>query len=325
MTKFRYAAGLWALGGAADRFLPSGYAERAATLKEAVKIAGSVDGLDGVEIMSHQTDGLNLGEFQRWLTDNNLQLTSILANTFGDRKFKLGSITHTDKKIRQEAMDVCRRTIDNARELNCESINLWLGSDGHDYSFQIDYIRHWNMLEESVIEIANYGKDQKICLEYKLKEPRKFMSIGAVGKALNLARACGKNVGVVIDFGHALMAKEKPAESVVLLKKNDKLFGVHINDAYGDWDDDLIASSVHFQETLEFMYYLELMGFDGWIGLDIFPFRMEGKTAAELCIKNLRGIERVLSRIDKERLKQAMETLDAGNSQRILTEAFFPA
>jgi len=323
MGKFKYAVGLWALGGPADRFLPSGYLDKSATLKDVVEIAGSVDGIDGVEIMSTQVDGINLKEFKKWLNDNNLVLTSILANTFGNRKFKLGSITHTDRKIRQEAIDICKKSVDTASELGCPSVNLWLGSDGYDYCFQIDYVRHWNMLKESIIEIANYNKKMKISLEYKLKEPRKYMSIGDVAKALYLAKECGDNVGVVIDFGHALMAKEKPAESIALLLMNNKLFNVHMNDAYGDWDDDLIAVSVHLQETIEFMYYLEKFKYEGWIGLDIFPFRMDGKTASELCIKNLRGVESILERIDRKKLEKAMETLDAGNSQRVLSEAIF--
>lgn len=323
MGKFKYAAGLWALGGAADRFLPDGYVENPASLREVVEIAGSVDGIDGAEIMSSQVKGVNLSDFKGWLSDSGLKLTSILANTFGDRKFKLGSITHTDKKIRHDAIDICKKSIDLAQELGCPSVNLWLGSDGYDYSFQIDYYEHWNLLRQSIVQIADYNRDMKIGLEYKLKEPRKYMTIGAVGKALYLAKECGNNVGVVIDFGHTLMAKEKPAESVVLLQMNNKLSNVHLNDAYGDWDDDLIAVSVHLQETLEFIYYLDLMNYDGWIGLDIFPFRMDGRKATELCIKNLQSIERILDRIDREELKKAMFSLDAGNSQMVIRDAIF--
>lgn len=323
MPKFKYAVGLWALGGAADRFLPSGYSDRAARLKDVVQIAGSVDGLDGVEIISSQLDGIDLNDFKSWLGENNLTLTSILANTFGNRKYKLGSITHTDSKIRLEALDVCKKSVDLAGKLDCPMVNLWLGSDGFDYCFQIDYEKHWNMLRESVAEIASYNPDVKICLEYKLKEPRKYMSIGDVGKALYLSMQCGDNVGVVIDFGHALMSKEKPGESVTLLCLNNKLFNVHMNDAYGDWDDDLVAVSVHLQETIEFLYYLEKFKYDGWIGLDIFPFRMEGRRAAELCVKNLIGAEKILDRIDKKKLEEAMQTLDAGNSQMIISEAIF--
>ena len=323
MGKFKYSACLWALGGVADRFLTKGYNEKEYTLKDIVEIAGKLDGLDGAEIISSQLDGIDLNDFKGWLSDNKLTLTSILADTFGERKFKLGSITHTDPKIRQEAIDLCKKSVDTAEELGCPTVNLWLGSDGYDYSFQQDYQRHWDTLKESIIEIASYNKDMKVCLEYKLKEPRKYMTIGAVGKALYLAKECGDNVGVVIDFGHSLMAKEKPAESAVLLLMNNKLFNVHINDAYGDWDDDMIAVSVHLQETLEFLYYLEKFNYNGWIGLDIFPFRMDGGRAAELCVKNLQGVERILDRLDKKALEEAMNTLDAGNSQMVIHDAIF--
>jgi len=323
MYKFNYSAGLWALGGASDRYVPQGYLDKSATLKGLIEIAGSIDGIAGIEIISSQADGINLSEMKAWLKENDLVLTSILANTFGDRKYKLGSITHTDKKLRQEAIDLCKKSVDTAGELGCPAVCLWLGSDGYDYSFQVDYRTHWNTLKESIIEVARYNEKMKICLEYKLKEPRKYMTIGAVGKALHLARECGDNVGVVIDFGHSLMAKEKPAESVVILGMHKKLFNVHMNDAYGDWDDDMIAVSVHLQESVEFMYYLQEMKYDGWIGLDIFPFRMEGKTAAQLCIKNLRSIERILDRLDRAKLMNAMESLDAGNSQSIIRDAIF--
>jgi len=148
------------------------------------------------------------------------------------------------------------------------------------------------------------------------------MTIGAVGKSLYFARECGNNVGVVIDFGHSLMAKEKQAESVVLLSMHNKLFNVYMNDAYGDWDDDMIAVSVHLQESLEFMYYIEVMKYDGWIGLDIFPFRMVGRTAVDLCIKNLRSIEKILDRLPGI-VKKAMGSLDAGNSQSVIREVIF--
>lgn len=323
MAKFKYAAGLWALGGAADRYVPGGYADKSSTLRELIKIAASVDGIGGVEIISSQADGIKPGDLKGWLRDSDLVLTSSLVNTFGDRKFKLGSITHTDKKLRGEAVDLCKRAIDYAVEVDCPAVCLWLGSDGYDYSFQVDYRAHWSALQESVATIARHNKNMKVCLEYKLKEPRKYMTIGAVGKALYLARECGDNVGVVIDFGHSLMAKEKPAESLALLSMHGKLFNVHMNDAYGDWDDDMIAGAIHIQETLEFLYYVDQVGYDGWIGLDIFPFRMDGRTAADLCIRNLRSVERILARLDRKKLARAMESLDAGNSQAVIRDAIF--
>lgn len=323
MAKFKYAAGLWALGGVADRYVPDGYVDKSFATKELIKTAASVEGIDGIEAISSQVEGIQPSELKKWLGGSNLVLTSILANTFGDRKFKLGSITHTDEKLRNEAIDLCRRVIDYAAEADCPAVCLWLGSDGYDYSFQVDYRAHWTSLQESITTIAGHNRNMKVCLEYKLKEPRRYMTIGAVGKALYLARECGENVGVVIDFGHSLMAKEKPAESLALLSMHNKLFNVHMNDAYGDWDDDMIAGAIHIQETLEFLYYVDKVGYDGWIGLDIFPFRMDGRTAADLCIRNLKSLEKVLNRIDRQKLAEAMESLDAGNSQTVIRDAVF--
>jgi hypothetical protein len=46
MGNFKCSTGLWALRCAADRFLPGGNAEKAATLREVLKKAGSNDGYD---------------------------------------------------------------------------------------------------------------------------------------------------------------------------------------------------------------------------------------------------------------------------------------
>lgn len=47
--KFKYATGLWCLGGCADRFVPSGYLDRSYELRELIDIAASVDGITGIE------------------------------------------------------------------------------------------------------------------------------------------------------------------------------------------------------------------------------------------------------------------------------------
>ena len=39
-------------------------------------------------------------------------------------------------------------------------------------------------------------------------------------------------------------------------------------------DDDLIAGSTNLYETLEFLYYIEKSGYQGYLGFDIFPYRI---------------------------------------------------
>ncbi|MBI4764170.1 MAG: TIM barrel protein [Deltaproteobacteria bacterium] len=321
--KFKYSAGLWCLGGCADRFVPLGYLDRAYGIKELIDIAASIKGIEGIELISSQLAGVRPKTFKRWVNEKGLQITGILADTFGDRKFKLGSITHSNKKLRKEAVDVCKQTIEMAELMDCPSITLWLGSDGFDYTFQINYVRHLETLVESIKEIAKFNPKIRICLEYKLKEPRMYLTVGNAAKALYLALQCGENVGVTLDFGHALMSREKPGESVALLKRHGRLFNIHFNDAYGEWDDDLIVGSVHIAESLEFLYYLDVTEYEGWLGLDIYPYREDALTAATLCIKNLNRLVAMLNRIDYQELKRAQGTLDAMSTQEILSKVIF--
>jgi xylose isomerase len=321
--KFKYSTGLWCLGGFADRFVPSGYLDRAYGIKELIDIAASINGIEGIEVISSQLSGVEPKDFKQWVNEKGLQITGILADTFGDRKFKLGSITHSDQKLRKEAIEICKQTIEMAEMMDCPAVTLWLGSDGFDYTLQIDYVRHLDILVESITEIANFNPNMKICLEYKLKEPRMYLTVGNAAKALYLALQCGENVGVTLDFGHALMSREKPGESVALLKRHGRLFNIHFNDAYGEWDDDLIVGSVHIAESLEFLYYLDVTEYEGWLGLDIYPYREDALTAATLCIKNLNRLVAMLNRIDYQELKRAQGTLDAMSTQEILSKVIF--
>ena len=133
------------------------------------------------------------------------------------------------------------------------SLGLWPGQDGYDYPFQADYSRLWDLEISAVREIAEYNSQLKIAVEYKLKEPRSRMLIGSVAKALMLIEeAAQPNIGITIDTGHALMGKETPGESVVLAAREGRLYGVHFNDNYGEWDDDLIVGSVNIWQNLEY-------------------------------------------------------------------------
>ena len=77
-----------------------------------------------------------------------------------------------------------------------------------------------------------------------------------------------ENVGAALDTGHALMANESLAESLIILDTNDKLFQIHLNDNYKDADPDLIFGTINFWEILEFFYFLNKTDFEGWSSID---------------------------------------------------------
>lgn len=324
MVEPRFSAGLWLFGGAIDRFCTSGYQELA-SLETQIERAGQVSGLSAIECHQTDFDNFSIDDFKQLLGEHHLVCTNVNTNVWGEAKWAHGAFTHRDPDIRRQAIEQGKRSVAVARELGCPSMGLWLGSDGYDYPFQVDYRKHWDYLLEGVAQVAEEAApDIKVGVEYKPKEPRTHMSIGSVGKALWLCSELGRdNVGVVVDFGHALMNQENPADSVALLMRSGKLFNVHFNDAYGYWDDDMIPGVIHFWETLEMLYYCREMGYDGWFGLDMFPFRENGVKAAEMAVNNLTSLWRMLDQISPEELSQAQESMDAIATQQVVRKIIY--
>jgi len=323
VSTLQLAVGTWCMGGVADRFLPQGY-EQPVDVKERVLRIKKVEGIAAVEFFDDELESIAPREFKAFLDDQGLKVSGINFNTHGRPKWQRGALTCPDEKLRREAIDGAKKVIDLLEVFACSSLGLWLGTDGFDYPFQIDYRRAWDLLLNSLAEIADYNPAVKIALEYKLKEPRQYILLGNAFQALYCIKALGrKNLGVTVDFGHALMAKENPAEVVSVLAQEGALFNVHFNDAYREWDDDLIAGSTNLYETLEFLYYIKKTGYQGYLGFDIFPYRMDPVQALKLCVENTRALERLLDKIDFPSLEKAQEEGDAARTHEIVRQVFF--
>jgi len=284
----KYSTGLGAFGPRGDRFCSVGYAE-AKSLRERIEMAAKVEKLSGMELhypmMFKDTE---VKAVKSWLEEFGLECSLVSATVWNESKWKYGSLTNTNPKIRQEAIKTIEQAMDISQELGANRINLWLGQDGFDYPLQANYKDMWQWLMEGLDECAEYDSNVQICLEYKLKEPRTHLIISDVGKALWITQKLNKdNIGVNLDIGHALLSYENPSESAVLLHNEGKLFYIHLNDNYGDWDWDMIPGTVHFWELLELMYWLERLNYNGWLALDIFPARENPIEACRISIENV--------------------------------------
>lgn len=321
--ELKLGAGLWVFSNTMDRFCTKGYKEPVGVM-DMLEKAGKVKGLKGIEVHQSDFEEVRLDEFKKKVGDLGLVVSTVNLNVWGSGKWKYGAFTQRDPKLRKEAIEEAKKAVDYARQLGA-SAGLWLGSDGFDYPFQVDYITHWNLLIDAIREVAEYAApDIKVGIEYKLKEPRTHMSISDAGKALAIALALEmENVGVVIDFGHALMSGENPADSVAFLNRYGKLFNVHFNDAYGLWDDDMIVGTIHFWETIEFLLYCKLTDYQGWFTLDMFPYREDAVEAAEMAFRNIEAMWELVNQIDLEELKKAQETMDAIETQKVIRKLVF--
>ena len=110
------------------------------------------------------------------------------------------------------------------------------------------------------------------------------MSFDSVARTLLGIEKIGlPNVGILLDFGHALFGGESPPDSAQLAIDYGRLFGMDVNDNLRCWDDDLVAGSLHPIELFEFFYTLRKNKWEGVWQLDQFPFREDSVAAANTC------------------------------------------
>jgi len=305
-----------------DRFVPLGYKEKY-ELEYQIELASRVEGLDAIAF-DYPTQIKKPIKLKKILENVGLGVGMIEIDLYSKSKWMYGSLSSSDKKVREEAVKLAKEGMDICAELKGADVQLWLGQDGFDYPFQSDYEESWEYLIENIKEIAEYRSDVKVTIEYKMKEPRTHCYIDTVGKALLITNTIGlPNLGVTLDFGHSLIALENPANSAVLLNKFGRLFHLHLNDNYRDWDHDLILGSVHFWETLEFFYWLNKIGYDGWFGIDIYPYREDGILALTESIKRIRLFKEIASKLDRIGLKQLQTGLNSIEILEMLREELF--
>lgn len=323
-SNLKFSANINTFNACADRYVLEGYGERKNT-DELIKAAQQVEDLTGVELVGkwHVNDG-NVEQIHRQVQDAGFEVTCVTPDIWASGKWGWGSFTSNDEKVRKAAIHEVKKSMEWAKQLKCEVIDLWFGQDGYDYPLQADFPRAWDFLIEGTIECAEHVPDVKIVVEYKPKEPRTHCFIATVGKTLLLLSKVNKpNVGAMIDVGHALQGYENTAESAALLHYfGDKLFYMHFNDNWRMWDDDMTFGSVHTIESLELIYWLDRLNYKGWYALDIFPYREDGVRAANESIKWIKGLNGVLDKIGRDEIGKVVSEGDAMSMSALMRKAF---
>lgn len=324
MKKLKFGACLPTFGNASDRYCSS-YKE-SKTIPEMFEIASRVNGLKGIELVGNwHINENNFNEIKGYLNTYGLEASMLVPDLWTQAKWGKGSFTSRDAKIRKDAVAEVKRVMDMAAEVKCDKVDLWLGQDGYDYPFQADYIESWFQMVDCIRECADHRKDVKICIEYKLKEPRTHIFVNSAAKTkLMINEVDRSNVGVLLDIGHATAAQENAAEAIALVANDGKkkLFYIHLNDNYGQWDDDMMFGSIHIIEGLELLYWLNKVGYDDYYTLDIFPYREDGRRAAEESIAWITGLNELLDKIGNERIAETIKTGDPIESSKMLREIF---
>ena len=312
-----FSSGLWVFAQSEEKY--GGYVG-SWTVQDQIKAAATVPGLKGVELIAPlHVSTENVADVKTWLEDAGLATVAVNPYLWTEPQWRRGALTSPDPKVRAKAVDVCKKSIDIGRALGCGKMDLWPGEDGWDYLFQVNYGQMWDWTADCIRQIAEYDPTYKIGIEYKIGEPRMSQYISTAAKAALLGAELGlANVGAYLDYGHALIARENPADTVALLSRTRRLVGVHVNDNYGLEDDDMMVGAVHLWTTLEFLMALEDYGYTDWISLDIVPRR---ESAVQACVQSIAAMERIyglIGRLDRVALANSQAQMDAVETQRIV-------
>jgi xylose isomerase len=235
--------------------------------------AGQVGGVSAADLnYPDHFEKHSPAELGRMLADQGMAINGLAMRYYTEAGFKLGAFTHPDKAVRRAAIDLTKRGIDACAEMGGALMTLWMGQDGYDYSFQIDYARAWEDTLAAIAEVADHNTGVDIAVEYKPDEPRAFALMPDMATTLLALREVNRpNTGVTLDFAHVLYAGEMPAYAATLAARHSRILGVHLNDGYGKRDDGLMAGTVHPVQTVELFMALDRAAYDGVIYFDTFP------------------------------------------------------
>lgn len=317
-----FGAGLWHFASYVDRYATDGYAPPVTTLEQ-IDRAGAVGELSYVDVPYPFTEGVTVADVKAALGRNGLKAIGVTPEIYM-RRFSKGAFTNPDPDRRAAALTALNEAASVVRELGAMYLKVWPGQDGWDYPFQVDHGDQWRSAVDGMRALAQANPDIRIVIEYKPREPRNRMFWDSAAKTVLGIRAMGvENVGVLLDFGHALYGGESPAAAAQLLIDHGLLWGMDVNDNLRGWDDDMMVGSVHPVELFEYFYTLRKNGWEGVWQLDQFPFREDTVETAKLSIRFLKAIYRALDRLDVAALVDAQSRQDALGAQRVIQEALF--
>ncbi len=186
-----------------------------------------------------------------------LAFDAMNSNTFQDspgqkRSYRYGSLSHTDKAVREQAIAHNIECIRIGEKLGSQALTVWIG-DGSNFPGQSHFARAFERYVDSMKQVVKaLPDDWRVFVEHKLYEPAFYSTvIQDWGTNLLAAQELGPKAFCLVDLGHH--APNVNIEMIVArLIHARKLGGFHFNDSkYGD--DDLDAGSINpFQLFLVF-------------------------------------------------------------------------
>jgi len=338
LKAFQVTIPSWALGTGGTRFGRFSGAGEPGTLEEKIEDVGLLHALNqssgaislhipwDIPSDAHQVKAL--------AAQHGLRFDAVNSNTFQDQagqqhSYKYGSLQHTDKAVRRQAIEHNIEVIKHGVALGSESLTVWL-SDGSSFPGQLNFRKAFQRTLESLEEIyAALPDNWKVFVEYKAFEPNFYsMTVGDWGQSLLFANKLGPKAYTLVDLGHHL-PNANIEQIVALLLNERKLGGFHFNDSkYGD--DDLTVGSINpYQLFLIFSELVEGMDARGMNHATDLGWMIDAshnvKDPLEDLLQSVEAIQLAYAQallVDSKALEAARENNDVALAQELLQQAY---
>ena len=258
---FRVALPSWGVGTGGTRFArfpgpgePRDIHEKLEDCEAIQRLVGVTPGIS-LHIPWDEPD--DAAELAAAAAAKGLFIDSTNSNTFQDQpgqrlSYKFGSLTHTDRAVREQAIAHNLECLELGAKLRARSHSVWIG-DGGSFPGQQHFRRALERYLDSLVAVYRaLPGNARLFIEHKLFEPAFYSTVlNDWGTSYHCARELGERAFCLVDLGHH--APNVNIEMIVArLVQFGKLAGFHFNDSkYGD--DDLDAGSIKpFQLFLVF-------------------------------------------------------------------------
>ncbi|MBW3625266.1 MAG: TIM barrel protein, partial [Armatimonadetes bacterium] len=309
----KFTVGVWYFAPVGSRFAARYSAEM--TMEERLDLSVELMeyGLVGVEAhYPNEVNEDNIDLFRKYEDQHGLRLVTIIPNLFYDEQFEFGSLSNPIEKVRREAIDRTKRTLELNKEYGTDFSVVWPGGDGYENPFGVDYYAMWERFEDGLAESMDAVPGVRIAIEPKPYEPRGsniwrhtpngiLMGRNVEAKLQNdeNRRLLSEGHNLVClnpEVGHVLMGYEDLAYAYASVMREARLAHVHWNSQpLGNYDQDLNVGVLSPEQNEALLYTLKMYGYTGYHGIDINPLRMPIRQAL---INNFDAIRSMNDRIN---------------------------
>jgi L-rhamnose isomerase/sugar isomerase len=321
----------WAFGNSGTRFKVFGTPGTPRTPQEKIADAAQVNKYTALSptVALHipwdkVDDYAALGAFAK---DHGVELGTVNSNTFQDDDYKFGSLTHSDPKIRQKAIDHHLECLEIMTEIGSRDLKIWL-ADGTNYPGQQDIRARQDRLADSLSNIyAHVGDGQRMVLEYKFFEPAFYHTdVPDWGTSYVQVAALGDKAMVCLDTGHH--APGTNIEFIVAqLLRLGKLGSFDFNSRFYA-DDDLIVGVADPFQLFRILYEVIRGGGYGTDADVAFMLdqchNVEDKIPGQ--IRSVLNVQEMTARallVDTDALRVAQDAGDVLGANNIFMDAFY--